>query len=539
MPGICIGGVAACALLRASPAAAYEFSVGARVMSQQYDLRDFRLLGNDVFLSRNRLTETLSLTVWDIGDLDEHRREQRRSHPIQDGVVISWHSYIRVDNDFGDYTSGEIFTHGGPHRAFNVIPELAADDAHLSMLYGYLSIDGIAHGRMSVQVGRMFGVDAMDMWAIDGAQVTIRPPAPVEISIIGGLRVRDSSMMSPSSVEFDGTSGADCQEYVEGATPGTGKWQLINPELMNRDNTLGGFLYTCPQRNVIMPTVGVAIASHGISWLDARLSYRLTESPTVGIIGNVNRLPFPDLGYYPNETGQAPGWGTNEERVAASLRLLLGSSSVRIEPWAQVRADLVEGLLDRVAGGVRVRLGNNVIEPELDYQVPTFDADSIFNAFAISPTTDARLTWSYRGMPDTSAMATAWARRYDDDSSTDYAWGGQAQVGRALSRALRGQVSAMYDDGYGGQRIGFTANSRWVHAPMALSLMLAEYSIKTDASSAGDHSRIFEGVAQLGGTWDFGHQVAVHAIVEGSSDHDVPAQLRTLLVLDLAFAPEM
>src|SRR5437870_9000490 len=89
----------------AAPAHAYEFWLRSQSIGQAYQLRDYRLLGPDLFLGRRRITQTLALRIWDIGDLAAARR---LAHMPERGLRISLQSYLRIDHDFGDYTSGAI-----------------------------------------------------------------------------------------------------------------------------------------------------------------------------------------------------------------------------------------------------------------------------------------------------------------------------------------------------------------------------------------------------------------------------------------------
>ncbi len=110
---------------------AYEFWLRAQTIGQAYQLRDYRLLGPDLFLGRRRITQTLALRITDVGDLAAARRLARLP---QHGLRISWQSYLRIDHDFGDYTAGSI-TLAGPLRrdAIDVIPELAESVAGLDL----------------------------------------------------------------------------------------------------------------------------------------------------------------------------------------------------------------------------------------------------------------------------------------------------------------------------------------------------------------------------------------------------------------------
>ena len=127
----------------APPAHAYEFWLRARTYGQAYQLREYRLVGPDLFYGRRRITQMLALRIFDIGDLAASRRHARLP---EGGLRMTWQSYLRIDHDFGDYTSGRMRFPGPIVRdAIDVIPDLAESVAELDLMYGYLQLDGLAH----------------------------------------------------------------------------------------------------------------------------------------------------------------------------------------------------------------------------------------------------------------------------------------------------------------------------------------------------------------------------------------------------------
>jgi len=524
--GLAALGAAALALVPA-PAAAYTFAVHARSQTQIYQLRGFRLIGADVVYGRQRFTQSLALSIDDIGGLDAGRR---RAHRLGHGPRISFDSYLRLDHDFGTWAAGQVTVGTQVIDAVDLVPELDESLLALDVLYGYVTIDGLFDDRLTIRVGRQLGIDGLDVWALDGATVTLRPPLPLAIELQAGLRVRDSSPVAAARVELDGTSGADCEEYVEGPTPGSGHWKLIDRATITENALLASDRSLCPQRGVRMPTVGAAIETRGTGPVAARLSYRRTQSATVGVIGDVDRLQYPDVGLYPNDAGQAPSDGVNAEQIAATVDAHFRAGRVRIAPWAWTRASLVHHLIDRAAIGASVRVGGQVITPEVSYRVPTFDADSLWSIFAVEPTTDLRLGWSGYG-----ASASAWVRRYHGAESNASAYGVEAGGERALARRWRGRASVLADGGYGGARFGATAATRYTTDDhLTLTATLAGWRLAPD-----DDATWWEGIAQGRATWVFDDKYALHGVVETSASRFTPGEVRVLAVLDLAFEPEM
>jgi len=216
----------------------------------------------------------------------------------------------------------------------------------------------------------------------------------------------------------------------------------------------------CPQRLIRQPSVAFSLATAHTRGFGGEIGYRRTWSDTVGLIDDVNRFPYPDTGLYPNELGQAPTSGVNEERLYARAHGELHRGSLALSPYVNARFSLLHAAFDRAGIGVRLRHGDHILEPAIEYFLPTFDGDSIFNAFSIEPTTDARLGYAYDGA--IRVRADAWVRKYlHDDASGAYAGGFDAGVERALGARWRGRLDALYDGGYGGQRVGGTGDVAW------------------------------------------------------------------------------
>jgi hypothetical protein len=536
--------VAAPIATASQPAHAYRFAVRARTMAQVYQLRGFRLVGADVLYARRRFGQSLSLSIWDIGDLAARRRTAADPDGRRGGPTISWTSHLRLDHEFGSWANGNDTEGAGALiDALDLIPELDESVLALDLLYGYLTIDHLLRDRVTIKLGRQLNLDGFDAWAIDGATVTVRTPLPIAIEATAGLRVRDTSPIAPAAVELDGTSGADCREYVEGAAPGEGHWQLIDRSMVVDDRPLASDQMFCPQRDQLMPTAGIAIATRGLRRWSARLSYRRTDSSTVGLIGPVDRLDFDDTGLYPDEANQAPARAVNEERIAATARAeIRAGTRMRIAPWAHARASLVHRLIDRGSLGADLMIGDDhVITPEITYRVPTWDADSIFNVFEVLPTTDLKLGWTG---PDLGA--TAWLRRYHggDDDEAGAAYGVDVEAERALDERWTARVSAIGDGGWGGTRFGATATASYGRRLERDRRIVATASLAgwrfdpDDDDGARERGAWWEGIAQARVSWAF-VRAALHGVVETTTSREQPIGVRLMGVLDLAFEPEM
>lgn len=522
MNRVCVAAVVLAAL--AAPAHAYEFWLRAQTIGQAYQLRDYKLVGPDLFHGRRRYTQTLALRIWDVGD---YAAARRRARLPATGLAISWQSYLRVDHDFGTYSAGRIRLSPAVRRdALDVIPELADSVAGFQLMYGYLEVAGI--GGATVRVGRVLADDGWGATGVDGASVRYELPAPLAVTALGGLRVRASSLLGVTAYELDGTSGAGCLEYAEGAAPGTGAWKLIDRDRTIENSRLSSDYEYCPQREALQPTIGFTVATSRLRRFGAELGYRRTWSGTVGVIGDVDRLAFPDVGLYPDESGQAPSTGVNEERVHARAWADLRAGAFALRPFADARVSLLHAVLDRGAAGVRIARGRHSIEPAVEYFYPTFDGDSIFNAFSIEAAADARLGYRYDG--HTRATASAWLRRYD---TPDYAGGVDASLEQPLSPRWRIRGDALWDDGYGGRRVGGSGEAAWRGRDLWLRGRAIVVGVAPEESA-----RYVDVSSVIAATWRVADAVALHGITEADLDAQRELQLRGMIVLDLSFTPE-
>lgn len=522
--------VGCAALTAGAPAAsASRFEVSARTMASLYQLPALRLVGGDLSLSRRRFRQDLALTVWDLGDLAA-ARARRRPGGASDGPTVWFSGALQIDHDFGAWTMGELVVDDQPVDALDVIPELGAESVALVIPYGYLAVDGLA-GRIDLRLGRMLRYDELGGAGLDGLTVTVHTGAPVAVSAEVGLRVRDRSPLGWGGADLDGTSGADCIEYVEGATPGAGSWQLIDRSRAPRGTSLGADV-DCPERTQWQPTMAVAAVVDGVAWLDGRVEYRRTQSRTVGVIGDVDRLDHPDLGLYPDEAGQAPAWGVNDEAVALTARARRGGR-IAVEPWLYGRYSLVQADLERAGFGVRVSRGAHAVEPELARARPSFDADSIWSVFAIAPSVDARLAYAYRGPGgELAARAVGWVRRYDDGAELAGGLTARAELGRPRSRLA---AELFWDDGYGGRRLGGAVIGRWQARPNTL---LGGRAALVSVGDAGPRATGTTATAATSAAWRIDRGIAVVATADVATGPVDRFAVRTLAVLDLAFEPD-
>jgi hypothetical protein len=529
--------VALALVLAARDAGAYEFWLHTETIGQAYDVPQYTLAGPYLLLARRRITQTLALRIDDVGDLAAARRKSRLP---ERGLRVSLQMYLRVDHDFGDFTSGQMILPGPIVRdALDVIPELGQSVAALDLMYGYVQLDGLLDDKLRVQLGRVLADDGWGATAIDGAGARYAVAGPIEVGATAGLRVRASSPLGNAAYELDGTSGAGCEEYIAGATPGTGSWQLIDRNRTITNSTLSSDYEYCPQRDVAQPSVGVTIAAVHLKHLSAELGYRRTWSDTVEALGPAQGVDQPTQPLYPSEfPGELPATGVNEERVYGRVQGRFDAAGVELAPYADARYSVVDALFDRADAGVRVHAGGSVIEPSIEYFYPTFDADSIFNAFSIEPTTDVRVGYRYDAHGPWRATADAWLRHYgSDDGEPEYAGGGDAGVERAIGASWRAKLDALADDGWGGARVGGGGEAAWKYERFLwLRGRVIVLGVRDDDASL--YKQYTTSSTVVSGTIQVADFVAIHAMAEADYDAVHELQMRVIGVLDFAFMPE-
>ena len=515
------------------PAHAYRLELSARTIAQLYELPQLRLLGSDLSLSRRRFRQDLSVTLWDLGDLAATRARRHPGLPPR-GPIVWVSGNLQLDHDFGSWTLGRLDDGAERIDALDAIPELAADAVGLAVPYVYVAADGLG-GFVDARVGRQVRFDEFGGAGLDGVALRIHA-GPIAVELEGGLRVRDRSPLAVIGSDLDGTAGVDCQEYVEAALPGQGEWRVIDRSRTPRDTRLGSDRAYCPERAQWQPTVEIAVATDAIDGVEARVAYRRTQSRTVGVIGDVDRLDFPDVGLYPDEAGQAPAWGTNAEHVTATARVRRRVGALTIEPWGYARYSLLHAGLERGGAGLRLARGAHAIEPEVARTVPIFDGDSIWSVFAIVPSLDGRVGYDYRPRGGAvRARARAWLRRYDPDADGGAVVGGGAVAAETAVRAGRVGAELYADDGDGGRRTGGTATARW---PLRRDLRVDATVAAVNLAGASPRSDGTTLSALASSTWQLDDGIALFTTAELSTSPLTAFAVRTLAVLDLAFEPD-
>lgn len=510
-------GTALAAVALPAPASAYEFWTRARTIGQAYELRGFRVFGGELAIGRRRLTQLLTLTLHDLGDLERTRRRAGRRGR---GVVVSWHSTLRFEHELGTFLTGRLAV--GPTRrqdALDVIPELGASAFSLALLHGYVRVDGLGGGRLSLLAGRVSSVALDGALPLDGAQVQVALAPGWSLELGGGLAVREASWLGVGSYELDGTPGAFCHEYRAAADGTAGRWRLIERDELVTDGRFTSDYERCPQRQARMATAEAALGGRLPGRVEARLSYRVAASPSADSLAG----PL-----YPDG---APRWGKNLERLAATASARWRVGPVEVSPLVLARASLAHGLVERLELSAELARGRHALEPSASRVSPSFDTDSIWNVFAGEPSTELALGYRYAGA--TRAVARLWARRYDGGESGGATWavGAHAEAERALTKRARLRGRALVDGGYGGERAAADGELRWGDATAEVAGRAALVWARPDTDGG------LSAATSVRASWALASGVAVQSALELWRDREGQLGVRGLGVLELTLEP--
>jgi hypothetical protein len=361
------------AALAARTARAADVEVSADSAMQMYDV--VSPWGNVVLL-RRRVTQTVGLGVYNLQGAYRPGEADYR-------VVLR----MRLDWDFG-VNAGLRPPEGGGETIYNTatgpgvryVPGLQS--APVDLMYGYVEGRNIGGGLFGFRLGRQYMNDVLGWWSFDGGLARVTTPFYVQVEVFGGLEQRGGLPLSTSRFEAQGVWRGSHAAF--GAGP--------------RQPTVGdypSYLYAQPA-----PALGFAIESAGPSFLHARLAFRRVYNT-----GTVVTEQFPDAtGAFKTITGTR----ISQDKIGASLEATKADlGTIR----AQASYDLYNQLVSTVRGGIEVYAGKRVtVGADVDYFVPTFDADSIWNWFTHGPLTTITSRVAIRATRRLDLAATGGAR---------------------------------------------------------------------------------------------------------------------------------
>jgi hypothetical protein len=463
-------------LLALLPAAArgYEFAINAETIGQGYQLR----AGNDALVNRRRITQYLSLDVYDLGPKDIYGRALERNQ-----FYISMQ--LRFDSELGDYENLRELSGRTPQRELS--------QARLDLLWAHAGVRNLG-GFMDLRLGRQIIVDLFDFQSFDGLAVEARTPFHLAFEAWGGLRVAGTAPFDSLVFRTDGVA-------LGGNAAGS---------------------LAARQEEAYQPTFGIAAKLWGLRDIQARVSYLRTASFT--------GEPRPEA---------EPTSGVIDERVAVTVR---GRLFGIVIPWAAMRWDILGGRLGELQAGARFFIKQaHSLAAEYVFAAPTFDGDSIWNVFGSEAFNDARLTYD-GAFGRFRVFARGFARFFADHKTSyagvdpgplpigpSLAAGGSAGARADFMRGFV-RLDGYYEDGYGGEKGGVDASARvrvWGSDDKGLGFDgRISYIYFDQTHSFG---------LQAGVRWAITQGAVFHVLVEENTNRFYASQFRLLALLDLSF----
>jgi hypothetical protein len=375
------GASAAIALAVFAPAEsrAADFEVQADTGLQGYEVAS---PWGDVVLQRRRLLQTVGLGVYNLQGSNKPGEADYR-------LVVR----MRLNADFGvnahldDHQGGGETTYAtAAGNGVRFVPGL--EPAPLDVMYGYVEGRNLAHGLLGFKIGRQYVTDALGWWAFDGGLVRITTPFHVQAEAYAGLEQRGGLPLSTSRYEPQGVWRGSHTGFGVGAG-------------LPSATDYPAYQYAEPA-----PAFGFALESTGPRWIHGRVSYRRVYDTGTSIVA---MFPDPVGGGYRTVAGsrlsqERLGWAG--ELVKNDLGTIKGGFSY----------DFYSQIVATYTGGIEAYLGKRgTIGADVDYFVPTFDADSIWNWFTKSPVTSITGRASYRITKRFDATISGGTRMWSAD----------------------------------------------------------------------------------------------------------------------------
>jgi len=344
---------------------ALDFDVRSETALQAYQLAN---PWGDTILNRRRLMQTLSLSVYNLqGDYVPGRADYSAVLRIRLDADFGINGHLG-DADRGGETSYQ--TEAGPGVRF--VPGL--QQAPVDLMYAYVEGRNLFKGLLGFRAGRQYVVDTLGWWSFDGALARITTPFFVQAEVYGGFEQRGGLPLSTSRFERPGIWRGNHVGFGTAAD---------QPSVTD---------YPSYQYTQAAPAFGVNLETNGPSWIHGRFSYRRVYNRGTSVTQQ-----FPDI-----EGGFRTVNGTRVSQDRLGYSLDLNKSSLGAIKGG-FTYDLYNQIIASFYGGVEAYLGaRTTIGADVDYFVPTFDADSIFNWFTKSPTTSV-----------TARISAAPTRRFD------------------------------------------------------------------------------------------------------------------------------
>lgn len=391
--------------------------------------------------------------------------------------AISFQTSFRIDSDLGLVDAEERDLDGdGEPRDCSNGSRLC----RLNLLYAYVEGKNLWN-HWSFRVGRQLHTDVLGWYDFDGLWSSVRIWAGLHVDVYGGVEVkRDTFVLNDAAFDPDGTHprGTDFRLY---------------------DNTVYA--------------IGAALKWIDLTSTQARISYRRTFWHITS--------------------------GVETDKLGAHWNQRLFD---QLKFWGGAVFNFYITDVDFAEAGIEYTFADPdlVIAGEYYRQIPTFDADSIFNVFDVRGYDDARLRVGWQVNEDIYTSLRGGFRFYGSDSEYDTQLGSDTMVTiRGLLRWRPGMgvwtsLTHLTEFGLGGRKHYTTvgANTPWYHDLWALSGSLLY--VNFDA----DYTTLLEGNAfgaRLGGQLKLGEYGRLDLTLEEAINPFVKNEFRVYALLDLDF----
>jgi hypothetical protein len=353
----------------AAPARAVNFEVTGDVVAQGYEVAS---PWGDQVLGMRRLGVWLGLAAYNLqGDFE----------PFKADYSIAFR--MRFDNDFGIEGAERSFEEGDPTR---FVPGI--DYPPVDLMYGWIEGRNIADGWFGFRVGRQYMTDVLGWWSFDGGLVRLTTPFFLQAEIYGGLEQRGGLPLSTSRFEAQGV------------------WRGSHNEIRAVAHDYPSYQFTSEA-----PAFGFALESTGVSFIHGRFDYRRVYNLGPAF---TSQFPVPDGGGFEKIEGlriSSERFGYAASAFIADLGAIRGGFAY----------DLYNQLISKGYGGIEFYPVTEklVVGADVDFFVPTFDGDSIWNWFTHNPVITALGRVATRPVKGLDISASGGARLWMADGDPE------------------------------------------------------------------------------------------------------------------------
>ena len=296
-------------------------------------------------LMRARLTTTLGVAAYDLLD--------RPTEPGQElKPDLTFRARMRYDADYGATPEEATPTRDGDRFVARVLARPRSTSC-TRVRRGQAGDSSRACS--ASRSGGQYVTDALGWWSFDGGEIRVTTPAYFALEAYGGLEVR-------GGLPFSGS---------------VGRWEADGVWRGDRSG-MDPTQYPSFQQDDVAPAMGVALETAGVNWVHARLTYRRVYNTGDSIVSQFQNGDFSPITY--------SGTRISSEKLGYALN---ANASKVGGVSGGVVYDFYANATTNVWATADLYLGKRlIVSVDYDYFQPTYDADSIWNFFAMYPMND-------------------------------------------------------------------------------------------------------------------------------------------------------